>query len=416
MEIVVADGGSTDDTVRIASQLGALVCVSEPGRGTQCNAGSSAATGEILVFLHADTRLPAGAFRKLAEIFSDDRVQCGTCRISFDHKHWFLSFLSFLSLLDPGFFRFGDQCLVIRKSYFTALGGFRDWKLFEDIELVRRARRSTRVRRFPLTVTTSSRRFLQNGVMRQAIKNAWDTARYSLGTSPDRLALGYWQHNSDLKGAFLVLFVRYPRPGSVKTRLGAVLGDRNAAQFYSECATRLIEETQKLPGAVCRQLWYTGGAREEMEDWLGEGVACVAQPDGDLGARLTLAVDRSFQQGADKAVVLASDVPELSAELIMRAFSALDNSDMVIGPTRDGGYYLIGLTKPCPPIFQNIGWSTSSVFQQTVAAANRLGLAFQCLPELHDIDTIDDLIAWLGHPDQGSLAGRSTGVVQREHR
>jgi len=416
VEIIVADGGSTDDTVRIPRQLGALVCRSEPGRGIQCNAGATLATGDVLVFLHADTQLPENAFRKLEEIFSNDRVQCGTFRVSFDHKHWFLSLMSFLSRLDPGFFRFGDQCLVIRKSYFTSLGGFRNWRLFEDIELVRRARRSARVTRFPMAVTTSSRRFLQNGVIRQALKNAWLIARYSLGTSPDTLANAYDQQDSCLKRALLISFVRYPRPGSVKTRLGAAVGDLNAAQFYRDCATRLMQETGKLPGDVCRQVWYTGGTREAMEDWLGKGVTCHVQPEGDLGARLTLAIARSFQQGAGKVIVLASDVPELSAELIMRAFSALDTSEMVIGPTHDGGYYLIGLTKPCPTLFQDIDWSTSSVFQQTVDAANRLGLGFQCLPKLHDIDTIDDLMGWRGNPDQRALTGRLTGISQRKHR
>jgi rSAM/selenodomain-associated transferase 2/rSAM/selenodomain-associated transferase 1 len=416
VEIIIADGGSTDDTVRIARQLGALVCLSQAGRGIQCNAGAASATGDVLVFLHADTHLPDNAFPKLKEIFSDPRVHCGTFRISFDHRHWFLSLMSFLSLLDPGFFRFGDQCLVIRRSCFTSLGGFRDWRLFEDIDLVRRARKGTRVRRFPMSVTTSSRRFLQNGVIRQAIKNAWYTARYSLGTSPDRLALEYEQQDDYLKAAFLAVFVRYPRPGFVKTRLGAVLGDCNAARFYRECAGQLIAETSKLPGSVRRQVWYAGATREEMERWLGREVPCLAQPEGDLGARLTFALDRSFRQGARKVIVLASDVPDLSVGLIRRAFRVLDTSDMVIGPTHDGGYYLIGLTRPCPELFQNIGWSTSSAFQHTMDAANRLGLLFQCLPKLHDIDTIEDLMAWRGHPDQRSLIGRLAGVSQSEDK
>ena len=414
VEIIVSDGGSTDDTVRIARQLGAYVCLAKPGRGIQCNAGASAATGEVLVFLHADTRLPTGTFGKLREIFSDDRVQCGTFRVSFDHKHWFLSLMSFLSLLDPGFFRFGDQCLVIRKSYFMSLGGFREWKLFEDIELVRRARRSTRVRRFPMAVTTSSRRFLQNGVFRQTFKNARYITRYLLGTSPDRLWVEYEQQNRYLKGAFLLVFVRYPRAGLVKTRLGAVLGDHDAAQFYRQCATRLIEETEKLPGSVCRQVWYTSGTREEMESWLGKGVTCLAQPEGELGTRLAFAVDRSFQQGAKKVIVIASDVPELSVELIIRAVRALEKSKMVIAPTYDGGYYLVGLKQPCPDLFQDIGWSTSSVFQQTVDAANRLGMEFECLPKLRDIDTIDDLLAWRGHMGQHSLTGRFLRSLELE--
>ena len=207
-ETVVADGGSTDDTIRIARELGVRVCRSKPGRGTQCNAGAEMATGGVLVFLHADTRLPDGAFQKLREIFSDERVQCGTFRVSFDVDHWFLRLLSFLSLLDPGFFRFGDQCLVIRKSLFESVGGFPDWRLFEDMELVRRARRRTRIRRFPLTVTTSARRFLQNGVIRQQARNTWYTARYLLGACPEKLAAEYERGNRYLRDAALSILLR----------------------------------------------------------------------------------------------------------------------------------------------------------------------------------------------------------------
>jgi glycosyltransferase involved in cell wall biosynthesis len=133
-EIIIADGGSTDDTVSIARSIGARLCQSEPGRG-------------------------------IGEIFTDDRVKCGTFRLSFDSGHWLLRLISFLSLFDFGFFRYGDQCLVIRKSFFESIGGFSASKLFEDIELVRRARKRTRIRRFPMTVTTSARRFLENGII-----------------------------------------------------------------------------------------------------------------------------------------------------------------------------------------------------------------------------------------------------------
>lgn len=195
VEIIVADGGSTDDTARIAGSDGVRLCHSERGRGMQCNAGASLATGDVLVFLHADTRLPDGTFKRLREIFADSPVQCGTFRISFDIDHWFLRFLSLVSLFDLGLFRFGDQCLVARKSFFESIGGFPTWKLFEDIELVRRARKKTRIHRFPMTVTTSARRFLQNGILRQQAKNTWFTAQYFLGTSPENLAAKYERGN-----------------------------------------------------------------------------------------------------------------------------------------------------------------------------------------------------------------------------
>ena len=101
VEIIVADGGSTDRTIDIAREQNAIVCNSETGRGLQCNTGAAAASGEILVFLHADTRLPKNAFTKLAEIFKNERVNIGTFFVSFDINHWLLRFSQLLSRFDP---------------------------------------------------------------------------------------------------------------------------------------------------------------------------------------------------------------------------------------------------------------------------------------------------------------------------
>jgi rSAM/selenodomain-associated transferase 2/rSAM/selenodomain-associated transferase 1 len=406
VEIIVADGGSTDSTVKIARQLGVRVCKSPRGRGIQCNAGADIATGDVLVFLHVDTRLPDAAFQNLRQIFSSPRVQCGTFRISFDLNHWFLRFLSFMSQFDLGVFRFGDQCLVVRKSFFQSVGGFPDWRLFEDIEFVRRARRKSRIRRFPMTVATSARRFQQNGVIRQHAKNTWYTVRYLLGTSPEELAARYECENRNLRRAFVIMMARYPEPGKVKTRLAVTLGDRSATDFYRTCAAHVVSETAELPGAVRREVWYTGGTEEQVVDWIGAGPHFVAQPDGDLGTRLSFALDRSFLGGSDKSIVIATDVPDLSAKVIVRAFRALQSADVVIGPTFDGGYYLIGMKQPHPGLFQGISWSTDVVCQQTLAAARRLGITVRCLPVLSDIDTRDDLIAWLSRSRYRSPVNR----------
>jgi rSAM/selenodomain-associated transferase 2 len=199
VEIIVADGGSTDGTDLIASSKDVCLCRSQRGRGVQCNAGARLTTGEVLVFLHADTRLPENAFERLRVIFSDSRVQFGTLRITFDVNHWFLRFLSFISVFDLGLFRFGDQCFVVRKSFFHSLGGFHNWTVFEDMEFFRRARKKTRTLRFPMAVTTSARRFVQNGIIRQQIKNTWLTVQYLLGASPAELALKYYKCNTDLR-------------------------------------------------------------------------------------------------------------------------------------------------------------------------------------------------------------------------
>ncbi len=193
VEVIVADGGSCDETTEIAKRLGAKVICTAPCRGLQCNRGAQIASGDIFIFLHADTILPIDAFDKLNEIFNSKDIEIGNFRIKFDYKHWFLQLLSFLSRFDSGFFRYGDQGIIIRKSLFDYLGGFREWKLFEDMALIREARRLTRIHRFPISVTTSARRFISNGIIRQQLINIYYAIQYMIGMPPQRLAEKYYK-------------------------------------------------------------------------------------------------------------------------------------------------------------------------------------------------------------------------------
>jgi rSAM/selenodomain-associated transferase 2 len=196
VEILVADGGSQDQTVAIARKEGALVCHASPGRGEQCNAGANLACGEILLFLHADSRLPTIAFILLREFFQDDQVEIGTFRLKFDHDHWLLALYAIFSRFDTIFTRFGDQCIVVRRPFFDALGGFPDWPLFEDVKLLQMARQSTRIHSFPAQVTTSARRYLRGGVVRQQLINLRCMIRYLLGVSPAQIALEYERYKT----------------------------------------------------------------------------------------------------------------------------------------------------------------------------------------------------------------------------
>lgn len=119
------------------------VKVAPRGRGRQCNAGAASASGDVLVFLHADTRLPDGAFLMLEKVPHNAEAKLGSFRISFAPNHWFLKLFCFLTRFDPGVFRFGDQCLVVRQSLFRSLGGFPEQNLFEDLAFVLKARSVT---------------------------------------------------------------------------------------------------------------------------------------------------------------------------------------------------------------------------------------------------------------------------------
>ena len=191
VQVIVADGGSEDNTLKIAKKYGAECCSSEKGRGIQCNVGTQKANGEIFVFLHADTLLPPDAFIQLANSFQDPQVQVGTFRMRFDVQHWLLDAYSFFTRFDSIWTTFGDQVLVVRKDFFEELGGFPSWPLFEDVHFMRLARRRVRIYSFPGPVMTASRKFMKNGLIKQQLQNGYLILQYLLGVSPDKLARQY---------------------------------------------------------------------------------------------------------------------------------------------------------------------------------------------------------------------------------
>ena len=191
VEIIVTDGGSTDATVALAGSEGVAVCHSPRGRGIQLNTGARRAEGDVLFFLHADTLMPFDAFEILEEHFRSESTQIGTFRLAFDAEHPLLSFFSFFTRFDSVFTRFGDQGIAVRRSFFQEIGGFPDWPLFEDVLFLQRARKRTRIHSFPSHVTTSARRFLEQGILRRQFRNAIAMFEYLLGVSPEYLASHY---------------------------------------------------------------------------------------------------------------------------------------------------------------------------------------------------------------------------------
>jgi rSAM/selenodomain-associated transferase 2/rSAM/selenodomain-associated transferase 1 len=395
VEIIVADGGSTDNTAQLAQESGAVVCHSQRGKGPQLNAGAAIASGDVMLFLHADTHLPANAFDSLGKWFNDENVQVGSFRATFDVEHWLLDYYHRFNRFDSVITRYGDQCIVARKSFFNSMGGFPEWPLFEDVHFLRMARRRTRICSFPEAVTTSARRFVQNGVIVQILRDAWYIAQYLLGASVERLAQDYEQTEVNRSGVSIIIFARFPVPGRVKTRLAKRLGEEAAAEFYRLCAEHVFRVSRKVSSDVNRYLFYSDKCDvERIRHWAGRRFYYAAQADRDLGERIEQAFTTVFSHGAQKAIILATDVPDLSAKTIDDAVSALDSYDVVVGPCRDGGYYLLGLKKLYKELFVDVPWSTDQVLNHTLSVIKSLGLTVRLLPVLTDIDTEEDLLRW----------------------
>ncbi len=190
-EIIVADGGSRDMTCDIAARHGARLVAAPQGRGHQLCAGADAATGESLLFLHADSFLGDGAEHALRLALADPGFQIGTFRLRFAEAHPLYSFYCWFTRFDSIWSSFGDQGIIVRRTLYDRIGGFPLWPLLEDVEFLRGARRLARVRSLAGEIVTSARRFQQIGMLRQQIRNAGIILKFLRGVSPEVLARVY---------------------------------------------------------------------------------------------------------------------------------------------------------------------------------------------------------------------------------
>ena len=194
----------------------------------------------------------------------------------------------------------------------------------------------------------------------------------------------------------LVIFVKAPMAGRVKTRLCPPLTSFQAATLYRAFAkdTLALACRVRSHAPVVCHVAYEPHAAAPDPSWLGNGFAWSCQRGTALGARLTHAVAEAFARGADPLVIIGSDTPDLPPERIAEAFDALRRHQLVMGPASDGGYYLIGLRRPLPRLFQAVEWSTPRVFAQTLARAADLHVTVAQLPPRRDLDTWADVAAW----------------------
>jgi hypothetical protein len=185
----------------------------------------------------------------------------------------------------------------------------------------------------------------------------------------------------------LLIFIRNPELGRVKTRLARTLGDAEALRIY----LLLLDKTQQaaLGCEAERWLFYSDFA-DENDAWEQDLFEKKVQSPGDLGERMESAFRMAFEAGAPKVVIIGSDCPQLSGAALNEAFAALDTADFVLGPVPDGGYYLIGMKTFAPGVFRDIEWSTETVREKTIEKIRSTGKSWTLLPMLMDVDTEAD--------------------------
>jgi rSAM/selenodomain-associated transferase 1 len=184
----------------------------------------------------------------------------------------------------------------------------------------------------------------------------------------------------------LIIFVKNPEKGKVKTRLAATVGDDKALQIYLE----LLRHTRNVANqtAASRFLYYSQSIKEK-DNWPKTDFQKRLQSGEDLGQKMANAF-REVLQHHPKAVIIGSDCASLSTEIVEEAFKLLDKYDFVIGPAMDGGYYLLGMREFHPEVFENIAWSTDEVGSSTLLKIDQLGKTYSLLPLLSDIDHEED--------------------------
>lgn len=206
-----------------------------------------------------------------------------------------------------------------------------------------------------------------------------------------------------MSAELLIIFVKNPVPGTVKTRIARTVGTEKATAVYRELLAYTQQVTSDWNGhrTECRTAVYYGDFVNESDGW--DGAEKFLQTGADLGERMQHAFAEQFGAGAGRVVIIGSDCFDITADHIHRAFRALDTADVVIGPAADGGYYLLGMKKLHPFLVENMPWSQPELRQLTELTLLQNGLTFERLDELSDIDVWADYEA---HTNRTGAPGR----------
>lgn len=399
-ELVVVDGGSTDESWARARPWMDFLVASAPGRARQMNAGAFAPgmrPAQSLLFLHADTALPREALQLIESALTENHwgrfdVRLDAPQFAFRMIETMMNLRSRLSGIATG-----DQAIFVRADTFAAVGGFPDQVLMEDIELSSRLRKVSRPACLSQRVTTSARKWQKNGVWR-TIYLMWRLRwSYFFGTNPTDLARAYgYKAAMPPANAAVAILAKAPVAGLAKTRLIPALGATGAARAQRRFSLQTIYTAlQAQLGAVT--LWCAPNTQHRHFRAVKHsfGIMCQEQPNGDIGARMRHAAAMHFEQtDAPPLLIIGTDCAVLAPGHLQEAARSLAATDVCLIPAEDGGYVLIGIRKMIPEIFHEVDWSTNAVLTQTLERCALVNANVVQLPTLWDIDEPEDWQRW----------------------
>ena len=195
----------------------------------------------------------------------------------------------------------------------------------------------------------------------------------------------------------VIVFARYPEAGKVKTRLSKTMGTEFAAGFYRQMAENIFNICVALPRSIndLHLYYYNENDTERIKNWVPPEFSLHLQEGADLGEKMKNAFDLMFKNRYKKVIIIGTDCPGINRNIILKSFTKLSQYNVVTGPSNDGGYYLLGMNKFYPFLFDGIEWSSNQVLKRTIEIITQNKLKYFMLPRLIDIDTEEDLNKWM---------------------
>jgi rSAM/selenodomain-associated transferase 2/rSAM/selenodomain-associated transferase 1 len=402
-EVIVVDGGSGDATLALARPLADHAFVAPRGRARQMNAGAAIASGDVLLFLHADSLLTSAGSESFLHAWPRRRRRWGRFDVMIEGKARLLGVVAAMMNARSRLtgIATGDQGLFGERTLFDAVGGYPDQPLMEDLALsVKLKRVAGRPLCLRQRIVTSGRLWERHGPWRTIVAMWRLRYAYWRGADAMELAASYRtmrRRDETPTPPTLQIFARDPVPGAVKTRLARAIGAERAASVYAMLAERTLEmaAAARAAGIVGRiELWCAPDAhRPAFAAWRDRyGIELASQSGDDLGARMHNALRSALARGVP-AILIGTDCPVLDADGLARAADALAGHDAVFVPAEDGGYVLVGLARPLD-IFSGIAWSTADVMSATRSRLAAQRATWHELPPLWDVDLPQDLARW----------------------